>query len=355
MSQVRTIRAKAPLRISFSGGGTDVPPYPADYGGVALNATINRYAYCTVELRPGDSIELHSVDLDQTATFKLASTPIFDGNLDLVKAVLRRIDPDRLLGLTMSLQSDAPPGSGLGSSSALVVAVLVALSRVLGLYLTPHELAHLAYVIERTDMRILGGSQDQYAVAYGGFNFMEFREGAVDVYPLRLRRELIEELELHLMLCFTGTTRLSAGILEKQVARYTSGQPTSATALHRIKALTYDLQKELLAGRLMNFGALLDDAWTEKKRLTPEITSGHIDELYQAAKRAGAIGGKLLGAGGGGYLLLFVPPALKPKIGQVLEEAGGRVTPFINFSESGPYAWEVRENASAISAEFRHG
>lgn len=347
----RVIRAKAPLRISFSGGGTDVAPYPSDFGGVALNATINRYAYCTIEIDASPSIEVHSLDLEQTTTFSVSSTPLFDGNLDLVKAVFRRVQPTHRFGLRMSLQSDAPPGSGLGASSALVVAVLSALSRALGLELTPHELAHLAYVIEREDLGILGGSQDQYATAYGGFNFMEFLADGVEVYPLRIRRTILEELELNLLMCFTGGTRLSAGILDKQVANYKQGGQ-AVESLHHIKDLTFELRRELLAGRLMTFAQLLNQAWMFKKRLTPAISSGRIDQLYDVALKNGAVGGKLLGAGGGGYLLLFVPPAKRPVVARALEAAGGLVSSFINFTHEGPITWEVRENTSAISQEF---
>lgn len=350
----RVIRAKAPLRISFGGGGTDVAPYPHDFGGVALNATINRYAYCTIEIDDSPLIEVHSLDLGQTTTFSVSSTPLFDGNLDLVKAVFRRVHPSHLFGLRMYLQSDAPPGSGLGSSSALVVAVLSALSRALGLELTPHELAHLAYVIEREDMGILGGSQDQYATAYGGFNFMEFGSSGVEVYPLRIQPAILEELELNLLMCFTGGTRLSAGILDKQVDSYRRGGP-AVDSLRHIKQLTFQLRRELLAGRLLSFAQLLNQAWLYKKALTPEISSGRIDALYDLAMSHGGIGGKLLGAGGGGYLLLFVPPDKHPSVARALEAAGGVVSSFINFTHEGPITWEVRENTSAISQEFVGG
>lgn len=348
----RIIRARAPLRISFCGGGTDVAPYPQHHGGVALNATINRFAYCTLSLNDSQEIMVRSLDYGQVTRFALRETPIFDGNLDLLKAVFRRINSPALTGMSVAVNTDAPPGSGLGTSSAVVVAVIKAITQYLGLDLSPHEVANLAYVVERQDLGILGGLQDQYASAYGGFNFMEFDANGVAVYPLRIRPSVLFELESCLLLCFTGGTRLSAGIIQKQVANYENHSQPTVDGLHALKAITFELRRALLAGDIRAFGALLNDAWENKKLLTPDISSPDIDRIYAIARKRGALGGKLLGAGGGGYLLLCVEPIQRMEVAAALDAEGLTVSPFVNFVEQGAVGWENRLNVPTIPKEL---
>jgi D-glycero-alpha-D-manno-heptose-7-phosphate kinase len=333
-----TIRAKAPLRISFAGGGTDVMPYPRDHGGCVLSVTIDLYAWAS--LHPRDDVEYQVVAEDGTsARYTRPEDMVFDGHLDLVKACLRHMAGET--GLDLHLFCDAPPGSGLGSSSALVVAMLAAVAEQTHDALTPYELADRAYRVERVDLRQPGGMQDQYCATFGGFNFIEFLDvDRVVVNPLRIPTGVANELHGSLLLCYTGMTRKSGGILRRQVEGYVTGRRESAQALGRIKTLTMDLKEALLTGDLESFAAILNESWHAKKELAEGITNDRIDELYARAQRAGALGGKLLGAGGGGYLLLFCPFERRPAVTEAMEQAGARVVRF-HFDERGVQTWRV--------------
>ena len=208
--------------------------------------------------------------------------------------------------------------------------------------LTNYEIAELAYRVERVELGIKGGMQDQYAAVFGGFNFIEFNPGAVIVNPLRIDPEVLNELEYNLLLCYTGRTRLSANILSTQIDAYERHDPDVMSAMDEMKGITIELKNALLQGRLGDFGTLLDDAWIQKKRMADQITNPGIDALYEAARHAGAIGGKILGAGGGGYLLLYCEFDKKHLIAKELEELGGQVVKFA-FEHSGLQTWEVKE------------
>ena len=331
------VRAKAPLRISFAGGGTDVEPYPSEHGGAVLSATIDLYAFAS--LNPREDRE-HTVRTDDGGTAHYASPQdmVFDGHLDLVKAVLRHMAPDA--GFDLHLSGDAPPGSGLGTSSALVVAMLAALAEVMREPMTPYELARRAYQVERVDLRQAGGMQDQYASAFGGFNFIEFSGGDnVVVNPLRIRPDVINELHGSLLLCHTGITRTSGGILRRQVAGYRAGH--TVDALRRIRDLAAEMKEALLLGDLDRFAKGLTLGWEEKRTLAEGITNERIEELYDRAMDAGALAGKLLGAGGGGFLLFFCPFRERARVAEAMEEAGARVVRF-HFEERGAEIWRVR-------------
>lgn len=333
------VRSKAPLRISFAGGGTDVPPYPQERGGVVLSTTINKYGYASLAPRQDGLINVTSLDYDIVAKYHADDELPYDGELDLVKAVIRNIKPPQT-GLDLFIHSDAPPGSGLGSSSTMVVALLGAFKHWLAKPLTDYELAEMAYHVERMDLGIKGGMQDQYAATFGGFNFIEFNRSAVIVNPLRVNPEILNELEYHLLLCYTGRTRLSAGIIETQVGGYVAGAEDVVRALDEMKEITVVMKNALLRGQLDEFGALLHAGWENKKKLARAITSSHIDELYATARRNGALGGKLLGAGGGGYLLLYCPFDKKHVISQELEKVGGQVVHF-GFDFHGLQTWNT--------------
>lgn len=337
------IRGRAPLRVSFCGGGTDVDPYPADRGGCVLSATIDKYAYASLAGREDQELNIRSLDYDVVAKYKVNTALVYDGELDLVKAVVRAAGtlPG---GLDLFLHADAPPGSGLGSSSTMVVATLGALWRWLGREHSPYELAEQAYRIERGDLGIRGGQQDQYAAVFGGFNFMEFTAEGVVVHPLRLEPNLINELHYRLLLVYTGRRRLSARIIERQVDGYLQGSPQVVSALDALKALTLAMKNALLQERLDTFAALLHEAWEAKKGLAPGVTDEAIDELYAVARGLGASGGKILGAGGGGYLLLCCPFRSRPDIACGLEQLGGQVVPFA-FSPKGLECWTVRSGS----------
>jgi D-glycero-alpha-D-manno-heptose-7-phosphate kinase len=341
------IRSKAPLRISFSGGGTEVSPYKDEYGGVVLSATIDKYAYGSLRLRDDRSVNVTSLDYDIVAKYNLDDEMKYDGELDLVKAVIKnkRLNEGYKQGFEFFIHSDAPPGSGLGSSSTMVVALIGLLKHLQRLPLTNYEIANLAYHIEREDLGIKGGMQDQYAAAFGGFNFIEFGAGPglsnVVVNPLRIGADVINELAYRLILCYTGRTRLSANIISSQVESYTKKEVDVLAAMDELKKITVELKNALLQARLDDFGRLLHEAWINKKRMAKQITNESIDTLYEAARQHGAIGGKILGAGGGGYLLLYCEFDKKHVVAEELERLGGQVVEF-TFDHHGLQTWEVR-------------
>jgi len=329
-------RARAPLRISLCGGGTDVSPYPEEHGGMVLSATINQYAYASLRPRRDSRLTLASLDYDVVARYDHPRRMKLDGNLDLIKAVVRAFKVRR--GADLWVHSDAPPGSGLGSSSTLVVALIGVMSEWLGRPMPSYDAAELAYRIERVDLGLAGGRQDQYASTFGGFNFIEFNADSTVVNPLRIRADVLNELEYRLLLCYMGQTRQSAKIIERQTAAYRAGQASVVEALHRLKSETLEMKKALLLGKVDALGELLHEAWESKKRLDEGISNSHVDRLYRLARREGAIGGKMPGAGGGGYFLLLTRFDRKHRVAAVLEKHGGQVVPF-QFERRGLVTW----------------
>ncbi len=337
------IRAKAPLRISFSGGGTDVPPYPEKEGGCVLSATINRFAYGTLRPRNDKKINIESLDFGISAQYSSASEIPYDGNLDLVKAAIKNLGAAGDMGFDLFLHSDAPPGTGLGSSSTLMVALVGLLKEYRQLPLTDYEIAQLAYVIERKELGIAGGLQDQYAATFGGFNFIEFLGDRVIVAPLRLQADVINELEYSLLLCYTGRTRVGGEIIEDQVARYARGEQETLDGMRRLKELAVDMKNALLRREFTRFGNMLHLAWEAKKLNSTKISNPEIERLYDAARETGALGGKLTGAGGGGYLLLFCRYDRKHKVAEKMQEMGCTIADF-SFSREGVQTWRVDED-----------
>lgn len=336
------IRSRAPLRISFGGGGTEVEPYLSERGGLVLSATIDRYAYGSLRLRDDRQITVTSLDYDVVARFNLDEPLTYDGNLDLVKAVIRRLNQgNHDQGLDFFLHSDAPPGSGLGSSSTVVVALIGLFKQWLHLPLTHYEIADLAYQIERLDLGIKGGKQDQYAATFGGFNFIEFYRDTTVVNPLRVPRNVINELHYNLLFCYTGKTRRSAGIIDTQVEGYVRRKEEVLQAMDELKRIATALKNALLQGRLDDFGALLHETWMNKKKMAAQISDPHIDELYETALKHGALGGKISGAGGGGYMFFYCRFDRKHVIAEQLERLGAQVVNF-NFELRGLQTWEVR-------------
>jgi D-glycero-alpha-D-manno-heptose-7-phosphate kinase len=333
------VRAKAPLRVSFAGGGTDVAPFYLQEGGAVLSSTINRYVYGSLRQRDDGQIRIESVDLGISLSFRPDDEINMDGKLDLVKAAIVRIGGGERSGFDLVVRSGAPPGSGLGSSSALVVTLAALLQEHYQLPFTEYDLADLAYEIERKDLGIPGGLQDHYAATFGGFNFIEFGERVV-VNPLRVRPSIVNELEISLMLCFTGITRESSGIIADQTSRVTGKQAETLEGMRAQKQLAHDMKALLLRGELRDFGALLDQAWKEKKRMSPMITNPRIDEAYEIATRHGAIGGKVTGAGGGGYILFFCDFSEKHRVAEALTQFGATVSEF-SFERQGVTTWRA--------------
>jgi len=332
------IRSKAPLRISFCGGGTDIKPYLDEKGGCVLSTTINRYAYGGLELRDNKEIIVKSLDYTLNLRFGVDQKLIYNGELDLVKAVINHFDIKE--GLDMFIHSDAPPGSGLGSSSSLTVALIGLFMHWQKMPLTEYNIAELAYLIERTEVGIPGGMQDQYASTFGGVNFIEFSKEKTIVNPLRINQDILNELEYSLLLCYTGGARMSAKIIDTQINNYKNGNKTSTDAMNCLKALTIEMKNSLLKGQLTKFGECLDEAWNHKKKMAKGITDPKIDNMYAEAKKNGAIGGKLTGAGGGGYLLLFCEFDKKHKVAEKMVSMGGEIVNF-GFSSSGLQTWRV--------------
>ena len=336
------IRTKTPLRISFAGGGTDVPPYPELQGGCVLNATIDNFAWGSLRTRQDEMIRIESVDLDLCLEFSVRDELRFDGRLDLVKGAIKRLEAQNGRGFDIFLHSDAPPGSGLGSSSALMVALVALVKEYMNIPLTDYEIAHLAYQIEREDLAIRGGLQDHYAATFGGFNFTEFYKDRVIVNPLRISPDTLNELEHNLLLCYTGTTRRSDRIIEDQTSRFELGDQVTLSALAMQKQLAVEMKNALLRRKLDDFGDLLHSAWQAKKQMSTKISNSMIDELYEEACKKGALGGKITGAGGGGYLLFYCAFEKKHKVGEQMKKMGAVPTEFA-FESKGVQTWRLHE------------
>jgi D-glycero-alpha-D-manno-heptose-7-phosphate kinase len=340
------VRARAPLRLGFGGGGTDVSPYCDEHGGVVLNATIDLYAHVTIEARRDDQVLLVAADRDQSWQGHAARSLPTDEPLRLLKGVYNRFMAEhadgRALPLTMVSYADCPPGSGLGSSSALVVAMVEGMRRFMGLSMDPYAVAALAYDIERNDLGLAGGTQDQYAAAFGGLNFMRFFDNArVEVEGVSVPEKVLRELEASLVLYFTGVSRESAAIIDEQRANMKSHAPKSLESLHALKSGAFEMRQALVAGDLPRFGALLDAGWLSKKQTAHNISSPEIDRVYAAAKDFGVFGGKVSGAGGGGFMMFLVDPPRREGLKRLLGGFGG-VAQGAAFTRTGAESWDVR-------------
>lgn len=341
------IRARAPLRISFGGGGTDVPPYPQKYGGAVLSTTIDKYAYCTVAETSGDAFLFKSTDLEMSEVYSDLSSLKYNGTLDLPKAVVKTICGSTKKKFQLSILSEAPPGSGLGSSSALMVAVIKAVSNFLRIKKTSHSIAELAYKLERDELRMKGGYQDQYASTFGGFNFIEFAENGVFVNPLRVKSEILHELLASLVLIDTGQSRLSSNILSRQINSYEREDQDVMESLKMIKGIAFEMKSSLLKGDLKRFGKLLGEDWKYKKRLDKMISNQKLEDTYRKAIENGAIGGKVLGAGNGGHMLFFAEFARKRNLIKNLHSDGYNPVSF-SFERKGVISWKLDEDGVLV-------
>jgi D-glycero-alpha-D-manno-heptose-7-phosphate kinase len=330
------IRARAPLRVSYAGGGTDVPPYPSLKGGVVLSSTLQNYAYCSLAPRSDGMVTVAREDQDVSTGPERLGELKGGGEVDFVRAVAKRFGVDS--GFDAYLRYDAVPGTGLGSSSALCVALIGAFREWRGASMTDYDVANLAYDVERKDVGIPGGLQDQYASTFGGFNLIEFKKEANIVNPLRIKRETLNELEYSSLLCFTGTTRRSGGILQRQIESYEHKEAKVMDALAHMKELTFQMKDSLLTGNLTEFARLLNSEWETKKALTSGISNVEIDKLLQTARQNGAIGGKLLGAGGGGFLFLYCEPGKQVHVEKAVELLGAKAFP-VRFDLEGLQTW----------------
>ncbi len=320
---------RAPVRISFGGGGTDLAAYYAHFNGFVVSGAITRYCYVMAKRTYDGSIRISSADYHTWQSYPRGSVLPVTAPLSLPKAAIAWFIERGLLteGVDLFLASEVPPGTGLGSSSSMAVALVHALAALTGMDMEPEKAAELACELEIGRLAMPIGKQDQYASAVGGLNTIEFSANAVHVSPLALAPEVSSALGARLMLFSTGQARNSAEILDKQRAD-TEKKVKTVEVLHRIKALAIAMQKALVAGDLDHFGRLLDLSWQEKKQLSRKISSSAIDACYEAARRAGAIGGKIVGAGGGGFLLLYCPPPRQKAVRTALAHYGLREMTF---------------------------
>lgn len=335
-------RSKAPLRIGLAGGGTDVSPYSDEFGGAILNATISLNAYASIEPLSEGGIILQALDRKEEQQFDLLTELPINGTLDLLKGVYNRIQKDYafpLMHFKLSTYVDAPAGSGLGTSSTLVVAIIGAFVEMLKLPLGDYDIAHYAFDIERKDLQLAGGKQDQYAATFGGVNFMEFYSNdKVIVNPLRIRSEYLSELENNLVLYFTSTSRESATIIKEQQKNVTSKNEKSIEAMHQLKEQAKMMKEALLRGKLNEIGEILDYGFQQKRNMAHNISNSSIESIYEAAKKAGATGGKISGAGGGGFMVFYCPRNTRYHVMETLNSFGGVIRPY-SFTKHGLKTW----------------
>lgn len=339
------VRSRAPLRLGLAGGGTDISPYSDKYGGYVLNATIDMYAHCTIEALNCNKVIFHAADRNEYFEDEAKSFLIIDGLLDLHKATYNRIikqfNNNIPLPIKIVTYSDAPAGSGLGSSSTMVVAILKAFVELLNLPLGEYDIAQLAYEIERIDVGLLGGKQDQYAATFGGFNFIEFyAENRVVVNPLRIKNWIINELESSMILFYTGTSRESSRIIQEQAKNVYQKKQDSISAMHELKADALVMKEAILKGDILKFAKYLGKSWEAKKRMAGAITNQSIDYIYNLAIEAGAYSGKISGAGGGGFMMFVVDPVKKVNVVNKLKKLNGQVMNF-HFVKDGTQSWRV--------------
>jgi len=339
------VRSRAPLRLGLAGGGTDVSPYCDQHGGAVLNATIDLYATTVIEPTDDERLVFTAADLDQTWEGDADCRMAVDDPLILHKAVYRRVmrqfNDGRPLGCRVTTYCDAPPGSGLGTSSTMVVSLLKGYTEWLNLPLGEYEIARLAYEIERKDAALQGGRQDQYAATFGGVNFMEFyRDERVIVNPLRVKNWIMSELETSIVLFNCGVSRSSARIIDEQVKNVVNDNRGSVDAMHTLKADAQTMKECLLKGDFRRFGAVMRKSWEAKKRLAGSVTTNVIEHVYGKAIEAGALAGKVSGAGGGGFIIFLVDPARRLDVIRTLEKEPGRVTT-CHFTKNGTQGWRV--------------
>lgn len=346
MINAKTIKARAPLRLGLAGGGTDVSPYCDQYGGLVLNATITRYAYAVINILESDAIRFVAADQGASKTQLIHLGVERDGKLELHTAVykymMERYNDGKNIPLELVTFCEAPVGSGLGSSSTLVVAMIKAFMELFNLPLDDYEIAHLAFQIERIDCGLQGGRQDQYSATFGGFNFMEFYENDRSVInQLRVKNWIISELESSLILFFTGVSRESAKIIADQSANVKNHDVNAIEAMHGLKQEALIMKECLIKGDFPGVVESMRMGWESKKRSAKLVSNPLIEEIYQSAMDSGALAGKVSGAGGGGFMLFFAPTESRMQVVDTLNKFKGEVSN-CHFTKHGAQAWSLR-------------
>jgi len=350
------IRSRAPLRLGLAGGGTDLSPYCDQYGGAVLNVTIDRYAFASIEPSLDGRVHFQARDLGIEESFPANSKSISGARLQLHAGVMQRIVSQYLGGkcpaIKISTMVDAPMGSGLGSSSALVVALVEAFRTLANLPLGPYEIARIAYEVERLQLNLAGGKQDHYAAAFGGINFIEFlQDDRVIVNPLRVQRDHFNELQMSLITCFTGVSRRSDAIITEQQRSMKEANAASIESLHQLKHDAVEMKRALLAGEVSYMADLLNRSWRAKKRTAAGISTERIEELLDYAFKQGALGAKVSGAGGGGFLMLIVDPERRFDVLKALNMAGAVATG-ADFTPRGVESWTCRRRTISESTFY---
>ncbi len=347
MSELLLVRSRSPLRLGLAGGGTDMESFFNNYDGCVLNVTIDLYACCTIKPKKNGKIKFIASDLEQEFICDITDYIEPTGNLALHKAIYNRIIKDynggKAIGsFKMTTYCDVPPGSGLGSSSTLVVSIIKAYSELLSLPFGDYDIANLAYEIERKDLKMKGGKQDQYAATFGGVNFMEFyKNDKTIINPLKIRRWIISELEQSLILFYTGVSRESSSIMEEQSRDFENGLSKTIESMNLIKEEAFTMKEALLKGNIKLIADSMQRGWEAKKSASARISNSNIDRIYDMVMNAGAMAGKISGAGGGGFIMFLVPPSKRMKIIRLLEkEQSGRTAP-CHFVEEGTQSWKI--------------
>lgn len=337
-------RSKAPLRIGLAGGGTDVSPYCDMYGGAVLNATISLYAHASIELTNDHKITIEALDRNEKLVYDIAESLPIDGQLDLAKGAYNHIVKKYgkvPSGFKLSTSVDAPAGSGLGSSSTLMVAIVGVFAEWLELPLGEYDIAHMAYIIEREELAMAGGKQDQYSATFGGINFMEFyADNRVIVNPLPIKKKVLFELSHNLVLYFTSTSRLSSTIIEAQTKNVTDKNEKSIEAMHQLKKQAEMMKETLLKGKVDDIGAILDFGFKHKKQMAADISNSKLDKIYETALAHGATGGKISGAGGGGFMMFYCPGNTRHAVIDAVGKFGGEFRRY-QIIEQGLFSWSI--------------
>lgn len=342
----KIVRSRAPLRLGFAGGGTDVPPYCDIYGGAVLNSTIDRYAYATISYNDSDVIEFHAQDKNIIDSCSISTFNKHNHSLvlhrEIYNYVVKKFNNSELCAIKLSTFCDAPPGSGLGSSSTLVVAILKAFLRFFDVELSDYDLAKTAYEIERVKCKLNGGRQDQFAATFGGMNFMEFNKNfECLVTPLRINEEIFSELEASIILYFTGTSRDSEKIINDQSLNVKNKNEISIDSMHAIKNEAYDMKNAILMNDFSAFVESIKLGWENKKKSSKAVSNKLIDKVYDHAVENKALAGKVSGAGGGGFMWFYVSPLNRIQLMNSLTSLGGIVSN-CHFVQRGAQSWILK-------------
>ena len=342
---LKVVRARAPLRLGLFGGGTDVSPYCDEFGGVVINSTIDKYAYVTIKEREDSNLVFNAEDLKIKEKFSFDEFKNCDTKLKLHKIIyiymIEKYNENKYIPLSINSYCEVPPGSGLGSSSTLVVTIIKAFIEYFKIGLDDYQISKLAFYFERVICKISGGKQDQYAATFGGINLMEFyEENRVVVTPLRIKNWILCEFEASLILYFTGASRDSSTIIEDQISQYKGHSSNTLENMHLIKKETYLFKELLLRGDFHNMAKSIRNSWLSKKKTSTKISNKKLDEIYECAIKEGALAGKVSGAGGGGFMWFIVDPEKKINVIDKLNEFGGFVSN-CKFTEKGCESWTL--------------